>query len=306
MKFSHLFTLHLSTTIAYRLRRALLVMLLWSSAIAYADYQWDITDMKHTGILNVLGMVLGLLLVFRTNTAYDRWWEGRKLWGQLVNDSRSLAIRLHALPKITPEEKAELGQMVIGFARALKEHLREGIRARQLSLYDHMHVEPVHVPAHIASMIGEHFVRWRNEGRIENIDDVILVVHVRTFMDVAGGCERIRGTPISRSYVAFVRRIIFLYLATVPLGMVEEFKFYTIPVALIITYFMMGIELIAEEVEEPFGRNEEDLLLDDICKNIATSVTEILRGAPEGVTRTMLMRAQGTQQAPTKAAPTPE
>jgi len=140
------------------------LMLIWSVGTGVVSHYVMDFGFDQPVLQAMLGTVLGLLLVFRTNTAYDRWWEGRKLWGQLVNDSRSLAIRLHALPKITPEEKAELGQMVIGFARALKEHLREGIRARQLSLYDHMRVDPAHVPAHIASMIGEHIMRWRNVG----------------------------------------------------------------------------------------------------------------------------------------------
>src|SRR5947199_10146337 len=82
-----------------------------------------------------LGLILGVLLVFRTNTAYDRWWEGRKLWGQLVNDSRNLTIKVRALTKVEQDDAHHFARLLVNFARALKEHLREGIRSKQLSVY---------------------------------------------------------------------------------------------------------------------------------------------------------------------------
>src|SRR6266850_1690357 len=100
-----------------------------------------------TSAHSLLGIVLGLFLVFRTNTAYDRWWEGRRLWGQLVNDLRNLSIKVRCLAKVSDEEAHRFGRLLVNFARALKEHLREGIRPKQLSVYRDVRSEPKHVPA---------------------------------------------------------------------------------------------------------------------------------------------------------------
>src|SRR6266850_1690557 len=106
------------------------------------------SDFKTTiAMHSLLGIVLGLFLVFRTNTAYDRWWEGRRLWGQLVNDLRNLSIKVRCLAKVSDEEAHRFGRLLVNFARALKEHLREGIRPKQLSVYRDVRSEPKHVPA---------------------------------------------------------------------------------------------------------------------------------------------------------------
>src|SRR5262245_34723503 len=113
---------------------------IWTSVLAMAVYAFGVVYAEHyvfDDFINIppsfhalLGAVLGLFLGFRTNTAYDRWWEGRKLWGQLVNESRNLAIKVQAVPRIERAEALSFGRLVINFARALKEHLREGIRGR--------------------------------------------------------------------------------------------------------------------------------------------------------------------------------
>jgi putative membrane protein len=97
-------------------------------------------------------------------------------------------------------------------------------------------------------------------------------------MDICGACERIRRTPLPRSYLLFIRTCIALYLLTLPWGLIHDFGYWTIPEVMIVGYFMVGIELTAEEVEEPFGRAADDLLLDDICQGIEATVTEILAG----------------------------
>lgn len=253
------------------------LMALYSGAVWFVEVHYlgkylDIHPQLHA----LLGAVLGMLLVFRTNTAYDRWWEGRKLWGQLVNDSRNLAIKVRAVSTIADADAKHLGRLLVNFARALKEHLREGVRAKQLSLYGNIPLEPRHIPAHVAGMIRDRIRLWKTESKIDGADDMILDVHARALMDICGACERIRRTPIAKSYLGFIRQSIVVYLLTLPWGLVHDFKFWMVPAAVIIAYFMIGIELIAEEVEEPFGRGEDDLVLDDICQTIEASVLEIL------------------------------
>lgn len=267
--------LPLRSHIRRKLGMLVLLMALYSTAVWLCDnlfFSWlDIRPNVHT----LLGTVLGLLLVFRTNTAYDRWWEARKFWGQLVNDSRNFTIKVRAHLKIPKEDGYHVARLFVNFARALKEHLREGIRPKQLSVYKDIEHEPTHVPAHVANMIREKVTGWRSKGFIDGYDDMMFDVHARALMDICGGCERIRRTPLSKSYITFIRQSIFIYLVTLPWGLVHDFAFWSVPAVTIIGYFMIGIELIAEEVEEPFGRHEDDLELDAICQGMENSVMEI-------------------------------
>jgi len=262
-----------------RLRLPAVLLAGYAGAVALLDWLFHDFIKAPLHVHTFLGAVLGLLLVFRTNTAYDRWWEGRKLWGQLVNDSRNLCLKIRALPAIPLAEARHLGRLLTSFARALKEHLREGVRAGQLSLYGgNVRAEPTHVPIHLASLVRGQIAGWRREGRIDGFDDLLLDRHARSLTEVCGACERIRKTPISPSYRTFLRQCIMLYLVTLPWGLVDELSFWVVPAVTIITYFMLGLELIAEDVEEPFGRGEDDLELDEICRGLEASVEEILAG----------------------------
>lgn len=265
------------TPVANRLWSFVAALTLYSMAVVFVEARlWHGDPDIRFGLHVLLGTVLGLFLVFRTNTAYDRWWEGRKLWGQLVNELRNLSIKVRTLQRISPEDMHHIGRLQVNFARALKEHLREGIRSKQLSIYKNINVEPTHIPAHVALSIRHKICTWRSNGLIDGFEELLLDTHTRALMDVCGACERIRRTQLSRSYFLFIRQCIFLYLITLPWGLIHEFKVWTVPAVAIIGYFMIGIELIAEEVEEPFGRAIDDLMLDDICNGIEASVTEIL------------------------------
>jgi putative membrane protein len=100
--------------------------------------------------------------------------------------------------------------------------------------------------------------------------------HAASLMNICGACERIQKSPISASYRWFIRQTIAIYLLTLPWGLLEHFGWWTIPVSGMLAYFMIGVEMIAEEIEDPFGITEDDLMLDDLCQTIDRSVTEIL------------------------------
>lgn len=221
-------------------------------------------------------VLLGLLLVFRTNSAYDRWWEGRKLWGQLVNDSRNLSIKVAAFVSVSQEEKIQFGKLLVAFAYAFKEHLREGVRPEELGEYACVAESVEHVPARISEMLVQQIETWRKDGKLESIEMLQMDPHIRGLLDVCGGCERIKSSPISISYRAFLRQVIGLNLLALPWYLIPEFQLLSIPLILIASYFLIGMELIAEDVEEPFGRGGDDLPLDKICATIKASVHEIL------------------------------
>lgn len=228
------------------------------------------------------GLILGTLLVFRTNTSYERWWEGRKLWGQLVNDSRNLAIKVETCVRADVADKQRLGRWLIDFALALKGHLRGGIRLADLPGFANVAIvrEPAHLPAFICTRIYDQFETWRQSDQLGGFELLFLDQHAASLMNVCGACERIQKSPISLSYRWFIRQSIVIYLLTLPIGLVETFGWWTIVAVAMLGYFMIGIEMIAENIEDPFGTDEDDIMLDDICHTIERSVTNILAEQP--------------------------
>ena len=224
----------------------------------------------------IIGLVLGLLLVFRTNSSYARWWEARKLWGKLVNISRNMAIKFRELTNFTKQELRELADLLVAFPEALRDHLREDDDFSMFPELEQIDPPPRHIPAYIADLIYRRVIGWKRSGMIDGDELRIIDSETRELMEICGACERIRRTRLSPSYRTFVRHCITLYLLTLPWGLVEEFKFWTVPMTVIMAYFMIGIEVIAHSVEEPFGLDEDDLDLDGLCITIRSTVNEIL------------------------------
>jgi putative membrane protein len=259
---------------------------IWVTVAAVAAYAGVILLIDHwvlRGIRTVgpefhgfFGLILGTLLVFRTNTSYDRWWEGRKLWGQLVNDSRNLALKVQTCVRAETADKTRLGGWLRDFAVALKLHLRGGVRLTDLPSFADSTEKPPHVPAYITARIYEQFEAWRQNDQLGGFELLFLDQHASSLMNICGACERIQKSPISISYRWFIRQSIAIYLLTLPWGLIESFGLWTIPAVAMLGYFMIGVEIIAEVIEDPFGVDEDDLLLDDICRTIDRSVTGIL------------------------------
>ena len=220
-------------------------------------------------------LVLGWLLVFRTNSSYARWWEARKLWGGLVNISRNMAIKVADLCKAGDDELMKFRLEIVAFAFALKDHLREGAELQKLEGFETCEDRPSHVPAYLITRMYEEIGSWKANGFIDGDDLRVLDAESRQFLDICGGCERIRNTRVVRSYRTFARQCVFLYLVTLPWGIADSFRWWTVPLTGIIAYFMLGMETVAEHVEEPFGYDEDDLNLDALCHTIKVSVQEV-------------------------------
>jgi putative membrane protein len=120
-------------------------------------------------------------------------------------------------------------------------------------------------------------------------------------MNVCGACERIQKSPISISYRRFIRQSIAIYLVTLPWGLVKDFDWWTVPVMGLITYFMLGVETIAEEIEDPFGDHDDDLKLDEICRTIERSVREIMNEPASLSAESLSESAAGTKPGPEAA-----
>ena len=237
-----------------------------------------ITDTK--AFHSILGVILGLFLVLRTNTAYDRWWEGRKLWGRLVNDSRQLAIKLSSfLPAEAEEDRRFFRKMIPNITFSMKEHLRDSILIGELDFPDEETKEKViqgkHRPNMIDKALVDRVTKIYQEGRISGEQLLILDKELKGFTDIIGACERIKTTPIPYSYSMFIKKFLFIYCITLPMTFIGEFGYWSILLVSVAFYFLMSVELISEEIEDPFGKDINDLPLDEICVKIKKNIIEI-------------------------------
>jgi len=230
---------------------------------------------------SILGILLGLFLVLRTNTAYDRWWEGRKLWGQLVNDTRHLAIKIESyLPKTDAENRRFFRMMISNMAFSFKEHLRDNITIGDLEFTDdemkNIVIASKHRPNKLSSLMMNRIVELHKSGVISGDQLIIADRELKGFTDVLGACERIKSTPIPNSFSMFIRKFLFIFAITLPISFAWDIGYWTILVVVFVFYFLVSIELISEEIENPFGSDLNDLPLDELSIKIKANVEEII------------------------------
>lgn len=230
---------------------------------------------------SLLGIVLGLFLVFRTNSAYDRWWEGRKLWGGLVNSTRNFALKLNAyLDKEDHDNREWFAKMIANFVFGMKESLRRGVQMAELDPVSDHFIEDLKKYKHKPNRISALMYSKTNELYKKNLftgDHLInLDKELKDFIDLIGACERIRNTPIPYSYTMYIKKFIFIYIITLPFGFVTTFGYFSVAIVLLVSFILLSVELIAEEIEDPFGRDINDLPTDELAVKIKDNVREIL------------------------------
>ncbi|MFV5684591.1 bestrophin family protein [Flavobacterium sp. GB2R13] len=253
----------------------------YSGIIGYLEVEyWQLADnsyVKNITIMHgMLGFVISLLLVFRTNTAYDRWWEGRKLWGSLVNNSRNFALKLSVILQ-DEKDRNYFRKMIPSYASILHKHLNDTDTSKQL--FDDVDLDidhHKHKPNQVAQMLFQKINDLYTSKKITGDQLIILNAEVSSFTDICGACERIKNTPIPYSYSAFIKKFIFFYVMTLPFGYSFSLGYYVAPVVVFIFYVLASLELIAEEIEDPFGTDENDLPTHKIALNIKKHVEELI------------------------------
>lgn len=283
--FTFIFKLHKSDTVR-QLFPMMIAITLYAAVVSYLEIYIVHIDkdsqLKNLSLIySMLGFVISLLLVFRTNTAYDRWWEGRRLWGQLINTSRNLSIKLNQILQQDAIHKQALKTLIPYFAVALKSHLRNentipdlDENATTKERFD-FHENINHLPNHVAKEIFEEIDLLYKEKQISDAQLLIINSDYQQFIEICGACERIKNSPIPYSYSAFLKKFIFFYIMLMPFAYVASLGFTIIPVTVFTFYILTSIELIAEEIENPFGTDANDLPLDELCKNIKRTTNEI-------------------------------
>lgn len=247
----------------------------------------DITE-SISVIYSILGFTLSLLLVFRTNSAYDRWWEGRKQWGLLTNVSRALAAHLDALVASENKKVKEVFANYIGlFAYTLQAHLRTE-KVGEESIAKRFNVEAIgeeniqkiattyHQPQEVYKQLVDYMHRQKKAGEFSVQDMYLFKTELNTLIDVCGACERIKSTPIPFSYSVFLKKFIFFYVMLFPMVYGINMSYFIIPVTVFVLYVLASIELIAEEIEDPFNGEDNDLPTFEIAENIKKSVATVL------------------------------
>lgn len=274
--FKLIFALHKSDTMRI-MWKELIYMGVFTLFIAYLE----ITFFPDTGVLSnlkavysLVGFVISLLLVFRTNTAYDRWWEGRKKWGALVNDTRNLALKLSVLLE-KKEDRDFFKRMIPNFVFATKEHLRDNRIPEEINIDDEAVLTKDHLPNAISQQLYKRIIELKRKGEISEEEFIVLDKNLNALLDSLGACERIKRTPIPYSYSLFLKKFIFIYVTTLPLAFVTDFGYYSALIATFVFYVFVSMEVLAEEIEDPFGKDDNDLPTDDLCKTIKRNVDEI-------------------------------
>ncbi len=247
-------------------------------ATALTAVHFLVTPLSVAGVLGVHGIVstaVGLLLVFRTNASYDRWWEGRKLWGGIVNTCRNLARQAVVHFSTTPDRL----EAVLRLTRAFPVASMHLLRNRQWSASELFSEDDStralarsHPPLAICTALSEQFKKAKVEGQVSDLVFLSLDADCHALVDAIGACERIHKTPLPFAYVVHLRRALVIYCASLPLALLSLFGWWNLLVVFLVSYILFGIDEIGVEIEDPFGFDENDLPLEQISEGIDRNV----------------------------------
>lgn len=252
--------------------RVLLVSV-WSAGVVWFHIHVHAVDVPVT-VHTLIGLAFGLLLVFRTNASYDRFWEGRKLWGGIVNETRNLIRASEAYLHQDPETRKEVAIWMLGFVYASMNILRGkkdiGPVASSLNPDDvRAALASPHPALFCAKKVSLALQAAKLKGTISDIEQVTIDQNIQLLIGYLGGCERIHKTPLPFAYVVHLRRALVIYCFTLPFALLSNQHLWLTPIeTLFLSYVFFGIEEIGVEIEDPFGEDENDLPLEDICASI--------------------------------------
>ena len=270
-----------SETLVRLLKRVVVVAILSSISIFLIKHHLAPESLVSGEVYTWVGVALSILMVFRTNTAYDRWWEGRKQWGELVNHSRSLALLMNAkLKKHDEDNRRYFARNITNYAFALSGHLRGAFKKdllydvgdndeKQLEIHHH-------APNYIAKKLYGRTVRLLEQGHLSEFIELKMLDHLAGFNTITGACERIKNTPIPFSYRIYLKIFIFAYTLLLPFAYATTLGYLTVAICVIESFVLMGLEMMAEEIEDPFDFNANDLPTRQLSFVIKNNVYEIL------------------------------
>ncbi|UTN02667.1 hypothetical protein L0669_15185 [Flavobacterium bizetiae] len=261
----------------------LLLLLLFSFLIVYfKPYLIQYNLHVNPAIFTLFGIALAIFLGFRNSVSYDRFWEGRKLWGALLNDTRSLARQSITLinDKDYDTERQNFINLLIAFVYSLKHQLRETNPDEDLNRllpkeFAAQLKEIQYKPIIILKALGVWVKNAKSENKIDSITQLAFEENLNKLSDIVGGCERIAGTPIPYTYSVLLHRTVYIYCFLLSFGFVETMGWVTPFVIVFIAYTFVALEAIADELENPFGMQPNDLALDTMSQMIENTLLEL-------------------------------
>jgi putative membrane protein len=273
--------------------KVLLVNVLLAIAVTIAHGDLGALKITLTPIpFTLIGLPLAIFLGFRNNAAYDRYWEGRKLWGSLIADTQNLARQCQTFIKdAVPADVSKLGlrddirvrilYRAIAYAHVLKHRLRGTDHGCELqALLQPEELEQMqratNHPNFLMLQMGAHLRQCLLENRIDPYLAPVLDNTLSSIVATGIGCERIKTTPIPFSYTLLLHRTAYVYCFLLPFGLVDTIGFMTPVVVALVAYTFFGLDQLGDEIEEPFGLQENDLPLDAMCRTIEINLRESL------------------------------
>ena len=227
-----------------------------------------------------LALIIGLLLAVRTNRSYERWWEGRILWGTLVNASRNLAVKMQVYAAPDAEEARRMHALIAAFAYGLRDQLRSTAHLGTLPGFAEANADPAHVPSYLVARLHEQLHAWEQAGRLSPDELRMLDLEARVLLEICGACERIRSTALPPALTWAARGAVTVALLAAPLFLEGELGWLVIPAAGIATFLLLVAGTIAHALEHPFGLELNQLNLSVISGVIDTTTAEILDVPP--------------------------
>ncbi len=270
--------------------KRLSLLLVYDVTVAVLYTHFGFTILAQAGLpLSLFGAALSLFLAFRNNSAYDRWWEARTLWGGLVNHSRTLARRVLTLiderhtppgdPNPTPDPRLLLVDLQIGYVHALRCHLRQQNPFPELRgllptpLVERLRNER-NVPIAMLLIMGELAREAFDQGRVDSIRLSAIDQTLTELCNIQGACERIKNTPLPRQYDYGPRLMVHMYCLMVPLGLVEGLRLLTPVASTAISLLFILLEAIGREVENPFENTIHDTPMSNLSRAIEINLRQ--------------------------------
>tara|TARA_R110002072_G_scaffold4180_1_gene29679 strand:+ start:881 stop:1831 length:951 start_codon:yes stop_codon:yes gene_type:complete len=285
--------IHLRTSVLTRIWGRLLVTTVFAFAVTEVFSFKLIENIDRFSLspqpFSLIGLALGIFLGFRNNTSYQRFWEGRILWGRLVNTSRSLTRQVLTLVQAPPGSE----EVLAAYQRSFVHHLAAYVHSLRFHLRDqeegYAELERLipdddlealrsssNPPIKLIHGLGERATEAWQKGWIEAFHLPTLEASLTTLTDIQGGCERIKSTPIPFSYTILIHRIVAVYCLALPFGLVTTTHQATPLVVLLVSYAFFGLDAIGDEIENPFGEDTHDLPLEAMSTMIEVNVREQL------------------------------
>lgn len=264
------------------LPRLSLLFLFSSLVVYYRDFLIHYQLLINPAIFTLFGIALAIFMGFRNTVSYDRFWEGRKLWGSLLNDTRSLARQAHTLVEGDDYDgqRTHFIKLLTALVHSLKHQLRETNPTNDMERLLGNHYTnnlqlSIFKPIMILKELGLWVKKAKSDNNLDSITQIAFEENLNNLSTIIGGCERIISTPIPYTYSVLLHRTVYIYCFLLPFGFGEKMLWMMPFVIVFIAYTFVALEAIADELENPFGTQPNDLALETMSIMIENTLAEI-------------------------------